>query len=289
MCIYQAACSHEYKHSHKQKNDTLGETSCQRFTRPREYLHDSFVFFFFLLTRYPYNNALVDNASISPRKERHDRKDLSPHTSDYPAMRPRFCLTVLMNIHDSAVAAIRKPQKNYHTPELETQRLVLRPLCLSDAQVIFDNWARDADVAYFMSWSQHQSIEETRAWLEAEKAALVEPTSFNFGYVLKATKELIGSGGLHYNEEHACFELGYCLMKSQWGFGLATEAARRILDFAIRELGISTFFGSHATDNPASGHVLTKLGFVYTDDGFFESSDGTKAFPNKNYHLTTSL
>jgi RimJ/RimL family protein N-acetyltransferase len=59
--------------------------------------------------------------------------------------------------------------------------------------------------------------------------------------------------------------LGYWLTPSAWGHGYATEAGRGVLDLA-RTLGIGRVAARHHVDNPASGAVLRKLGFVATGE-----------------------
>ncbi len=57
-------------------------------------------------------------------------------------------------------------------------------------------------------------------------------------------------------------ELGYWLDEPSWGQGLASEAARAVMTFAFDELTLRRLTSGHAADNPASGRVLTKLGFT---------------------------
>ena len=45
-----------------------------------------------------------------------------------------------------------------------------------------------------------------------------------------------------------------------WGLGYATEAARRLVKFAFEELDQGHVSAGWYHDNPASGHVLAKLG-----------------------------
>lgn len=52
------------------------------------------------------------------------------------------------------------------TPVLETERLILRPLSLADADVIFTNWTSDPEVAKYTIWNVHQSVEDTKNWLK---------------------------------------------------------------------------------------------------------------------------
>jgi RimJ/RimL family protein N-acetyltransferase len=72
---------------------------------------------------------------------------------------------------------------------------------------------------------------------------------------------VIGSAGLGEHDGEA--ELGYWIARAHWGQGYATEAAGAVLRIA-RTLGHRRIMAGHFTDNPASGRVLGKLGFVPT-------------------------
>lgn len=60
-------------------------------------------------------------------------------------------------------------------------------------------------------------------------------------------------------------ELGYWIGRAHWGQGYASEAARALLRLA-RVLGHNEIVASHFADNPASGRVLEKSGFVWTGE-----------------------
>jgi RimJ/RimL family protein N-acetyltransferase len=51
------------------------------------------------------------------------------------------------------------------------------------------------------------------------------------------------------------------LRRDCWGRGIATEAARLLLDFAFGEVGLHRVFAVVDEDNPASIRVVEKLGF----------------------------
>ncbi len=171
------------------------------------------------------------------------------------------------------------------TPVLETERLILRPLTVSDAETVFTNWTSDPDVARFMRWELHKSISETQEWLAAEEELIERDSVYNWGFVLKETGELIGSGGLVFIESKGMYELGYNIMKKCWGQGFATEAAQRIIDFGKNELKQKQFYCCHAKDNPASGKVMTKVGFQYQHDGTYSSWNQERTFESKEYLL----
>lgn len=171
------------------------------------------------------------------------------------------------------------------TPTLETPRLVLRPPRVDDAKEAFENWTSDEDVTRYLRWSSHKSPEDTRDWLALEERELESGTRYQWMFVHKETGTLIGSGGLIWNEERSMFELGYVLMKAYWGRGLATEAARAIVDFAVNALGQRALFARHAKGNPASGRVMEKLGFAYACDGTCRTFDGSITHESREYIL----
>ena len=108
---------------------------------------------------------------------------------------------------------------------------------------------------------------------------------YNWGFVLKETGELIGSGGLIYQETKGMYELGYNIMKKYWNQGLTTEAAAAIIEFGKIELQQKYFYCCHAKDNPASGKVMRKIGFQYQKDGVYYSWNRLKRFECKEYLL----
>lgn len=55
-------------------------------------------------------------------------------------------------------------------------------------------------------------------------------------------------------------ELRFCVDRSHWGLGFATEMASAVVRIA-RATGLPTLEAAHFTDNPAAGRVLRKLGF----------------------------
>lgn len=60
-------------------------------------------------------------------------------------------------------------------------------------------------------------------------------------------------------------EIGYYLKRAAWGNGYATEASRRLLQFAFEDAGLPEIVATFHKDNAASRHVLEKAGF--TDHG----------------------
>jgi RimJ/RimL family protein N-acetyltransferase len=133
---------------------------------------------------------------------------------------------------------------------LESERLILRPPGHKDIQSM-TVWLSDYDVARMTSRAPHPYYEEDA---EASLALAVE---HRFVLQRKSDDVFIGMAGLHAQDGH---EFGYWLGKPFWGFGYATEAVHRLVRFAFEALGLEAVHAGWFYDNPASGHVLAKLG-----------------------------
>ena len=171
------------------------------------------------------------------------------------------------------------------TITLETDRLILRKLKVSDAVEVFKNWTSDDEVSKYMRWSTHKDIQETIAWIKEEENNCKNNGYYTWGIELKEIKELIGSICAIYREEDGRYEIGYGIGKKYWRKGYTTEALKKVMDFLINEVGITKFKCAHAKMNPASGAVMKKVGFKYVKDEFHESFDKTKKYDCKVYYL----
>lgn len=143
-----------------------------------------------------------------------------------------------------------------------TERLVLRPSSSEDASRAFEirsdwNVARMLRLASFPP-----DMDETQSWFDGHEQEWLQGRAYRFAVVL--SEQMIGLvdlDGVDRDEGH----LGYWLERSAWGNGYAFGAARAVVQFAFREIGLKTLRAEHAVDNPASGKVLNKLGFMQLD------------------------
>ena len=71
---------------------------------------------------------------------------------------------------------------------------------------------------------------------------------------------LVGACGLGRRPSGAV-EMGYWIAREHWNRGFATEAGLALLAIA-EALGLVRLEASYFIDNPASGRVLEKLGFL---------------------------
>ena len=144
-------------------------------------------------------------------------------------------------------------------PELiETERLVLRIPSLADAEAIFNSYAQDESVLRYLIWLPHQNIQETEAFLADCVVAWKNTSRFPYVIILRDSDEVIGMIEIRLNDFKA--DVGYVVSRQHWGKGVATEALRSLVDWALRQPAIFRVWALCDVDNPASARVLEKVG-----------------------------
>ncbi|KEO90446.1 hypothetical protein EH31_10180 [Erythrobacter longus] len=144
-------------------------------------------------------------------------------------------------------------------PQLTTENLLLRRPNEDDIGAIIDA-VGDWEVACRLARVPHPYGEEdARFFLEH-----VVPSEWTWAITLKGSDQLIGAVGLTPEETADTAELGYWLAKPYWGRGIATAAARAVVSFGLDQLRLPFIKSGYFVENPTSGRVLQKLGFVET-------------------------
>lgn len=164
---------------------------------------------------------------------------------------------------------------------LETRRLLLRPLRVSDAVVQHELWTeRDPRVP------PHRRIDAdgrpTVADLE-EWIRVAGPSSTGLLALERtASRDVIGYCGLVETGRGAAGEpeLAFELLQRTWGQGYATEASLAVLDWA-RSSGHERLWATVWDWNTASRRVLAKVGFTETGRAETDPVHGTTLFATR--------
>ena len=145
-------------------------------------------------------------------------------------------------------------------PELETSRLVLRPLKMKDAKDIFA-YASDPDVARYVLWEPHKTVADTRNYIRYIRALYRRGLPASWAVTLRESGQVIGTiGFMWYSDVNSAAEIGYSFSKAHWNMGYATEALRAVIDSVFRTLPVNRLEAQHDVRNPASGRVMEKCG-----------------------------
>lgn len=154
---------------------------------------------------------------------------------------------------------------------IQTERTVLRPLAVNDAER-FASVYHDSKLSRMTGSIPHPFYPmAAEFWIMKARAAHARGLRYPYALTLKQDginpddAPLMGAFGL-FSNEHGNWEIGYGLEKSLWGQGYATEAAQALLETADRSFDAPQIAAGHYDDNHASARVLTKLGFVPTGE-----------------------
>jgi ribosomal-protein-alanine N-acetyltransferase len=144
--------------------------------------------------------------------------------------------------------------------ELQTTRLVLRKPRREDAWAIFERYAADREATRYMAWPVHTTINDTYAFLTFSDVEWERWPAGPYMIFSRADGTMVGSTGYAFESAHRAIT-GYILARDSWGLGYATESLRALVDLAPT-IGIRVLSASTHAEHAASGHVLTKCGFV---------------------------
>lgn len=143
---------------------------------------------------------------------------------------------------------------------IRSERLFLRPGWPEDWQELLGRIADESVVKNLASVPWPYTAEDARSFAGQPQDQRC-PHFFVTLPSASSEAELVGCVGLARIEGEV--ELGYWIAREHWGRGYASEAARAVLRLA-KVLGHREIVAGHFIDNPASGAVLRKVGFVPT-------------------------
>ena len=143
----------------------------------------------------------------------------------------------------------------------ETNRLVVRKYDFDLDSENFFIMNSDEEIMQYIR--PPKSREECDIFLkEIITHAETNPGMGRWAAVEKDTGRFVGSFAIIPIENTDLIQLGYSLMKNEWGKGYATELTKGGLDFYFRSTTADHIYGVTETPNVASQKVLMKNGFV---------------------------
>ena len=139
-------------------------------------------------------------------------------------------------------------------PSIETERLLLRPVTLDDAEEMFEYASEKDNTRY--TFQTNQNLEETKN--NIAQFYLANPLG-RWGIELKSNGKFIGTIDLHkIDPALKKAAIGYIINKKYWNQGLTTEANRAVIELAFEKIGMNKLTALHDKANPASGKVMEK-------------------------------
>ncbi len=159
-----------------------------------------------------------------------------------------------------------------HEIRMETERLILRPRRAADIE---DNLAMDMDPAvHRFIWGNAPPDRESQRRKLHDQVATGWPHPGGIWVVeRKDNPGFMGWCSLMPLEDSGFIEIGYRYVPAAWGLGIATEAARRVLDHGFRELAIDPIVAVTLPENLSSQNVLLKIGLKRAGTAYHYGQD----------------
>lgn len=145
-----------------------------------------------------------------------------------------------------------------------SDRLLFTPWQNRDLELANTLWG-DPAVMEKVDTRDHFSRAQVQRRLESEIRCAEAHGVQYWKLISREDGRFIGASGLRpwsYSPvEQPTYELGFHLMRREWGQGYATEAATRVIAYAFGDLAQTELLAGHHPENLASRKVLLNVGF----------------------------
>lgn len=143
------------------------------------------------------------------------------------------------------------------TPEITTQRLLLRPFRSGDVADVLA-YAADEEYGRFIPVPRPYSARDAEEFV-AQATGRAECDAI---WAIVHEERVRGAIELDVDALNRRGDLHYALARDLWGQGLMTEAGRAVVRYAFGELGLQRVFARADARNIGSWRVMEKLGML---------------------------
>ena len=174
----------------------------------------------------------------------------------------------------------------------ETERLIIRNWRETDRDLAFEINSDD-EVMEFFPFRRNRA--EADAFFDRVQSMITETGLGLYVLELKARGEAIGYCGLMRTDHLEPFipagtiEIGWRLVKRQWGKGLISEAARALLTLGFEKLGLDQIVSFAVHDNVRSTAVMERIGMHRVVGGEFDHPGVPDTYPHLKRHVLYRL
>lgn len=144
--------------------------------------------------------------------------------------------------------------------QLQTERVMLRPIEASDLDALFAVYA-DPEVMRYTSDPPFTDRAMMAQFFESIQYGYHSGEYYELALV-SLPDTVIGTCSLHsFNAEQASAEVGFILHRAYWRRGLMSEALRVLLNYSFTQLQLRVIYADVDVPNAASRALITRLGF----------------------------
>ena len=165
---------------------------------------------------------------------------------------------------------------------LRTERLVLRPTVPGDASRAIEIRSDPQVARNLASATIPPDAGKMTDWFAGHSQEWLQSTAYRFATTLD--DRLIGVCDL-FDVADGEGEIGYWLDRAVWRRGFGLEAARCLVEFGIKDVGLKYLIAGCADDNAGSAAILLKLGFERLADTVVFSSSRQEDITQRRFRL----
>ena len=158
--------------------------------------------------------------------------------------------------------------------EMKYQMIMARALPIEVTQGTLEGDIKPGSITFYRL--QSTSDNKLRAYIAQGEVLPVATRSFgSIGVFTSSSAEPERDPWPGFDHTNGVWEVGYCIGKAWWNKGFTTEALKAVVEYWFKNTDSSWLACCHAFENPASGRVQQKAGFVYDHDSVYHKFDGT--------------
>ena len=154
---------------------------------------------------------------------------------------------------------------------IASERLLIRPITKSDTDAIHE-YAGDKSITMMM-YLPNETRAETEAFVSYAVSEWAKDNPDDREYVIIYEGNIIGGINLEYNDTKDVCEIGWIVHKDYRNKGIASEAAKLLIEYAFNTLFVHKVVSHCDSFNVASEKVMKKAGMKLIDNS------GTRFYP----------
>lgn len=153
---------------------------------------------------------------------------------------------------------------NAGTMEIDTERLTLRRFKYTDNEDMLKYWISYPEIQSLYGEPVYSTNQEVKKLLDKYINSYKKDDYYRWAVILKETNECIGQIAYFLVDDNNHFaEIEYCIGKSFQKKGLATEAAKAVIEYGFNKINLHKVQICHKSINMPSRRVIEKCGFIY--------------------------
>jgi RimJ/RimL family protein N-acetyltransferase len=130
---------------------------------------------------------------------------------------------------------------------------------LTDAKAIFEEYAADAEVTRYLTWTPHEAEETVTEFLKVILSRAESGEEFSWVLTTHDSDRAIGMLGARIRGHKV--DIGYVLGRAHWRKGYMTEAVTELTEWMLSRPGIFRAWAVCDVENVASARILEKARF----------------------------